>query len=156
MTIFVGVDWAEAHHDVCVKDDSGGTLAKRRVPDGIAGVRQFHELVAPFIEEPTEALVGIECQRPLGIPHWRPLEFPRDGHENPRGWPWNSPRSQLASGTTPLPEVASMKRTDSPSVTMTWAWCNSRSTSAEAMVFSMSWSKPEGCRLDERATERRS
>jgi hypothetical protein len=22
------------------------------------------------------------CQRPLGIPHWRPLEFPRDGHEN--------------------------------------------------------------------------
>jgi hypothetical protein len=23
-----------------------------------------------------------QCQRPLGIPHWRPLEFPRDGHEN--------------------------------------------------------------------------
>jgi hypothetical protein len=22
------------------------------------------------------------CQRPLGIPHWRPWEFPRDGHEN--------------------------------------------------------------------------
>ena len=67
MTIFVGVDWAEAHHDVCVKDDSGGTLAKRRVPDGIAGVRQFHELVAPFIEEPTEALVGIETDRGLFV-----------------------------------------------------------------------------------------
>ena len=23
-----------------------------------------------------------ECQRPLGIPHWRPIEFPGDGHEN--------------------------------------------------------------------------
>ncbi len=67
MTIFVGVDWAEAHHDVCVKDNSGGTLAKRRVLDGIAGVRQFHELVAPFIEEPAEALVGIETDRGLFV-----------------------------------------------------------------------------------------
>jgi ribosomal protein L22 len=67
VTIFVGVDWAEAHHDVCVKDNSGGTLAKRRVLDGIAGVRQFHELVAPFIEEPAEALVGIETDRGLFV-----------------------------------------------------------------------------------------
>ena len=67
MTIFVGVDWAEAHHDVCVKDNSGGTLAKLRVPDGIEGVRKFHELVAPFIEEPTEALVGIETDRGLFV-----------------------------------------------------------------------------------------
>jgi hypothetical protein len=28
---------------------------------------------------------------------------------------------------------------------MTWAWCMSRSTRAEAMVLSMSWSKPLGC-----------
>lgn len=67
MTIFVGVDWAESHHDVCVKDNSGRTLAKRRVPDGIAGVRQFHELIAPFIEEPAEALIGIETDRGLFV-----------------------------------------------------------------------------------------
>jgi hypothetical protein len=94
--------------------------------------------------------------RPLGIPDWRPLEFPRDGHENSPRTATEFPGSQLASGTTPLPEVASMRRTESPSVTMTWAWCKSRSTRAEAMVLSMSWSKPLGCRFEERATERRS
>ena len=29
--IFVGIDWAEAHHDVCLLDDGGQVLAKRRV-----------------------------------------------------------------------------------------------------------------------------
>ena len=36
--IFVGIDWAEAHHDVCVLDDEGAVLAKGRVPDGVEGV----------------------------------------------------------------------------------------------------------------------
>ena len=31
MEVFVGVDLAEACHDVCVKDHSGGALAERRV-----------------------------------------------------------------------------------------------------------------------------
>jgi len=26
--IFVGIDWSEAHHDVCVLDDQGMVLAK--------------------------------------------------------------------------------------------------------------------------------
>ena len=42
-------------------------MYKRQVPDGIAGVRQFHELVAPFIEEPAEALIGIETDRGLFV-----------------------------------------------------------------------------------------
>jgi hypothetical protein len=36
--IFVGIDWAEAHHDVCVLDHEGGVLIKGRVPDGVEGV----------------------------------------------------------------------------------------------------------------------
>lgn len=28
--IFVGVDWAEAHHDVCVLDQAGAVLGRRR------------------------------------------------------------------------------------------------------------------------------
>jgi len=65
--IFVGVDWAEAHHDVAVKDESGTMLAKRRIPDDLEGVRRFHELVAPFFEDPTEVLVGIETDRGLFV-----------------------------------------------------------------------------------------
>lgn len=111
------------------------------------------------------------CQRPSRTPHWRPRECPRDGQQDspgtdvvaPHGRPRNSPRTamerpahELASGTTPLPVVASARRTDSPSVSTTWAWCKSRSTSAEAMVLSMSWSNPEGWRFDDRARDRRS
>jgi hypothetical protein len=32
MAIFVGDDWAEAHHDVHLMDDTGRTLARRRLP----------------------------------------------------------------------------------------------------------------------------
>jgi hypothetical protein len=65
--IFVGVDWAESHHDVCVMDESGMKLGKRRVPEGIDGVRQFHELVEPFIAEPADVRVGIETDRGLFV-----------------------------------------------------------------------------------------
>jgi hypothetical protein len=67
MTIYVGVDWAEAHHDVAVKDQSGAFLAKARIPEGIEGVRRFHELVAPFVEKPGDVLVGIETDRGLFV-----------------------------------------------------------------------------------------
>ena len=63
--IFVGVDWAEDHHDVCVLDDAGDVLARKRIPDTLAGVRALHELLAPFAEEPDEVIVGIEKDRGL-------------------------------------------------------------------------------------------
>jgi hypothetical protein len=33
--IFVGIDWSEHHHDVCVLDERGTQLPKVRVPDGL-------------------------------------------------------------------------------------------------------------------------
>src|SRR3972149_7913 len=35
--IFVGIDWSEHHHDVCVLDAGGAQLASVRVPDGSKG-----------------------------------------------------------------------------------------------------------------------
>jgi transposase len=63
--IFVGIDWAEAHHDVCVLDEAGGVLAKGRLPDGIEGVARLHEMLAAHAEEPAEVAVGIEIDRGL-------------------------------------------------------------------------------------------
>lgn len=63
--IFVGIDWAEAHHDVCVLDEQGAVLAKGRVPDGVEGVAGLHEIVAAHAEEPDDVLVGIEVDRGL-------------------------------------------------------------------------------------------
>jgi len=63
--IFVGVDWAEAHHDVCVLDDHGTVVGRRRVTDGVAGVADLHALVAEHADDPTEVAVGIELDRGL-------------------------------------------------------------------------------------------
>ena len=35
--VFVGIDWAEKHHDVCIIDQEGAILAKGRVADGVEG-----------------------------------------------------------------------------------------------------------------------
>ena len=43
--IFVGIDWAEAHHDVCVLDAAGEVLATRRVSEGLEGVARLHALL---------------------------------------------------------------------------------------------------------------
>jgi len=64
---FVGIDWAEDHHDVCVMDPAGKVLSKGRVPDGIEGVRRIHELVGNGLGEDEEphVIVGIETDRGL-------------------------------------------------------------------------------------------
>jgi transposase len=66
-TVFVGHDWAEAHHDVYIEDAQGRKLAGGRLPEGVEGVRRFHELVAPLTEEPSEVVVATETDRGLFV-----------------------------------------------------------------------------------------
>jgi transposase len=63
--IFVGIDWSEHHHDVCVLDERGTQLAVVRVPDGLPAVVKLHETIADHAEEPEEVIVGIEIDRGL-------------------------------------------------------------------------------------------
>lgn len=65
--IFVGDDWAEAHHDVYVCDDVGAKLAARRVPEGIAGIAVLHELIGGHAADPGEVVIGIETDRGLWV-----------------------------------------------------------------------------------------
>jgi hypothetical protein len=44
--LFVGDDWAEAHHDIEIEDEAGRVLARRRLPEGLAGITMLHELIA--------------------------------------------------------------------------------------------------------------
>ena len=48
--LFIGDDWAEAHHDVEIEDDSGRLLARKRLPEGLAGITRLHELVAEHLD----------------------------------------------------------------------------------------------------------
>jgi Transposase/Transposase IS116/IS110/IS902 family len=63
--IFVGIDWSERHHDVCVVDADGRQLARGRVGDGIEGVAELHGILATHAEEPEDVIVGIETDRGL-------------------------------------------------------------------------------------------
>lgn len=63
--IFVGIDWAEARHDVCVLDVGGGVLAKGRVPEGVEGLARMHEMLGAYADEPSEVVIGIELDRGL-------------------------------------------------------------------------------------------
>ena len=65
--VFVGLDWAEAHHDVYVQDDQGKRLAGGRLPEGLEGVARFHAMVASFVEEPAEVVIATETDRGLFI-----------------------------------------------------------------------------------------
>src|SRR5439155_23276750 len=65
--IFVGNDWAEDHHDIEVMDDTGRTLARRRLPEGVVGAGMVHALIAEHAGDPGEGVVGIETDRGLWV-----------------------------------------------------------------------------------------
>jgi transposase len=62
----VGDDWAEDHHDIEVMDEAGTVLARKRLPEGVAGIGQLHELAGRFLPadgNDAEVQVGIETDR---------------------------------------------------------------------------------------------
>ena len=66
MRLLVGDDWAQDHHDIEVMDEAGRVLGRRRVPEGVAGIGQLHELIGRFLPEQgtdAEVQVGIETDR---------------------------------------------------------------------------------------------
>lgn len=67
MAIFVGDDWAEAHHDVHLMDETGQVLARRQLPEGLEGIRALHMLVADHADDPGEVIIGIETDRGLWV-----------------------------------------------------------------------------------------
>src|SRR5258708_12267359 len=66
MRLFVGDDWAEDHHDVELMDAAGRVVARRRLPEGVAGMARLHELMGQYLGEDgqdAEVVIGIETDR---------------------------------------------------------------------------------------------
>jgi transposase len=64
--LFVGDDWAEAHHDVELMDAAGRRLAKARLPEGVAGMARLHAIIGEQLGEDAEDVevrIGIETDR---------------------------------------------------------------------------------------------
>jgi transposase len=76
LTIFVGDDWAEDHHDIEVVDGGGRRLGRGRVPEGVEGIGRLHALLVQCLDkvrppglgeqdtgpgsEPDQVVIGIE------------------------------------------------------------------------------------------------
>jgi transposase len=67
LVIFIGDDWAEDHHDVHVMDEAGRRLDSRRLAEGLRGIGELHELIATYVEEPDQVVIGIETDRGLWV-----------------------------------------------------------------------------------------
>jgi len=65
--VFLGVDWAEEHHDLCLLDEQGKMLGRAQVANSLEGVSRIHALVADHSDEPGEVVVGIETDRGLVV-----------------------------------------------------------------------------------------
>lgn len=68
--LFVGVDWAEDHHDVCCMDEEGRVVGRRRIGDSLAGARELHALVGEHVSDvdtSESVVVGIEKDRGLMV-----------------------------------------------------------------------------------------
>src|ERR1700756_1660413 len=66
MRLCVGDDWAQDHRDIEVMDGAGRVLARKRLPEGVAGIGQLHELISRFLPGQgtgAEVQVGIETDR---------------------------------------------------------------------------------------------
>ncbi|ORI21800.1 hypothetical protein BJI47_00485 [Rhodococcus sp. 1168] len=81
--IFVGDDWAEDHHDIHVMNTDGKRLATRRLPEGLAGIAAFHDVVAAHAPTPADVVIGIETDRGLWV-SIRPVHGQQDSKT---GWP---------------------------------------------------------------------
>jgi transposase len=64
--LFVGGDWAEAHHDVELMDAAGRRLVKARLPEGVTGMARLHAMIGEPLgkdEDEDEVVIGIETDR---------------------------------------------------------------------------------------------
>jgi hypothetical protein len=63
--LYVGIDWASDHHDVCLTNDSAQTLAAFRITHGSEGFECLHRIINEHQSEPQQVLVALETTRGL-------------------------------------------------------------------------------------------
>ena len=61
-----GIDWAQDHDDIAIVDTDGQLLAKRRIPESIAGFTELTAMLAEAGANPNDPIpVAIETPRGL-------------------------------------------------------------------------------------------
>jgi transposase len=63
--IYVGIDWADDHHDVAITDDSAKTLSQFQISHDSSGFAALHGQLAKFKQSPDQILIALETSRGL-------------------------------------------------------------------------------------------
>jgi transposase len=66
MSVFCGIDWAEGHHDIALVDDDGQLVAKRRIPETVAGFAELTEMLAAAGDS-AETPIPVAIETPRGL-----------------------------------------------------------------------------------------
>ncbi len=65
--VYVGIDWADDHHDVHVTNDSAVALGSFRIPHSYEGVEKLRKQLGKVSDKPENILVAIESHHGLLI-----------------------------------------------------------------------------------------
>ena len=60
MKSYVGIDWSEKHHNVCVLNDSGACLSQFQIPHTQVGFLRLGKHLAQVNEDAADCFVAIE------------------------------------------------------------------------------------------------
>ena len=63
--VYVGIDWADDHHEVCMTDEKAVTLAEFQIPHSSKGFTSLHAAIAQHHSDPSQVLVALETSRGL-------------------------------------------------------------------------------------------
>jgi transposase len=65
-TVTCGIDWATDHHDIAIVDSRGLLVAKRRIPESVAGFAELIAMLADAGDHPDDPIpIAIETPRGL-------------------------------------------------------------------------------------------
>lgn len=60
MKSYIGIDWSEKHHNVCILNKAGACLNSFQIPHTLAGFQRLEEVLAQVNSDITSCLIAIE------------------------------------------------------------------------------------------------
>lgn len=74
-TLYIGIDWSEAKHDVCILNDAGAILKEFTIVETNKGQKRLAQEIEAFDTPPEQCLVGLETSSNLIVDFLEPKPY---------------------------------------------------------------------------------
>ena len=74
-TLYIGIDWSESKHDVCILNHAGAILKEFQISQTTAGHKRLAQEIEAFNREPHQCLIGLETSSNLVIDFLEPKPY---------------------------------------------------------------------------------